>query len=102
MISKRNHILTAILAILVGTQALAADEPVVEIDKIVITAPAAEESPTSQTPSTQIKISSQAPIATTVGDLVGRSSGVHILNHGGLEAATSLSIRGSSHAQVEV
>lgn len=102
MISKRNHILTAILAILVGTQALAADEPVVEIDKIVIKAPAAEESPTPQTPSTQIKVPRQAPVATTVSDLVGRSSGVHILNHGGLEAATSVSIRGSSHAQVEV
>lgn len=100
--SKRYHIQAAILAILAAAPALAADEPVVEIDKIVITAPVADEENTSQTPSTQIKIPYQAPVTTTVSDLVGRSSGVHILNYGGLEAATSLSIRGSSHAQVEV
>lgn len=94
--------MAVVVAVLLGAQALAADEPVVEIDKIVVTAPIIDDAPTSQTPSTRIAVPRQAPVATTVSDLVGRSSGVHVLNHGGLEAATSLSIRGSTHAQVEV
>lgn len=80
----------------------AEDEPIVEIDKIIVTAPRTDSiSETPNSPAT-VAVPDSAPLSSNASELVGRVSGVHILSHGGLEAATSVSIRGSSNAQVEV
>lgn len=81
--------------------ARAQDEPTIEIDKIVVTASRRQAlEPTAA--DTTTTIAPTLPPSRSAGDLIGARAGIHTLNHGGLEAATSVSVRGSSSAQVAV
>lgn len=93
------------LILLTSSQTFARDEPVVELDAIVITAPREHpslEASSPEAPSTAIHVGKTEPLADSAADLAGRLTGVHATDHGGLEAATSVSIRGSSRSQVSV
>ncbi len=83
---------------------LAGDGPVVEIDKIIITESVSttKEVPVTAQPSGSISIKSTAPKLESASDRVQQISGVHIQRYGGLDEATSISIRGSSGSQVKV
>lgn len=84
--------------------ARAQEEPAVELDAIVITAPREDSrrGTAPEGPSTALKIGRAAPLSDSASDIAGRVAGVHVTDHGGLEAATSVSIRGSSRSQVAV
>lgn len=84
--------------------ARAQEEPAVELDAIVITAPREDYrgAPSPEEPSSAVKTGSAAPMSDSASDVAGRIAGVHVTDHGGLEAATSVSIRGSSRSQVAV
>lgn len=90
-----------ILLILWPWRVGAQETPVVEIDKIVIVE-SVEGDETAQKPATVIPIKDTSAKSASVADVVNQASGVHIRRFGGLEEATSISIRGSSHEQVQV
>ncbi|MBF0107501.1 MAG: TonB-dependent receptor plug domain-containing protein, partial [Deltaproteobacteria bacterium] len=80
----------------------AVDDAIVEIDKIIIVDSKDEDTKGTTEPSTAIGLKATRPQTSTVAEVVGRSAGVHIQRYGGLEDATAISIRGSTHEQVSV
>lgn len=98
-ISRLFYCLTSVLGMVVYPQCVQA-ETVVEIDRIVIEAPRDNESKVSG--HELIKVTSQVPVQSTAADVVSQLAGVHVLRYGGLEQATSISIRGSGSSQVTV
>ncbi|OVE82011.1 hypothetical protein BVY03_01820 [bacterium K02(2017)] len=89
-----------IISFLFSFESHAQDQGVVEIDKIIIVDQ--NQSKKTTEPSSVINIKSSAPKTETIAEVVNKISGVHIRRFGGLEAATSVSIRGSSHDQVSL
>lgn len=79
---------------------LARAETVVEIDRIVIEAPQIQK--TELSGHETVRVEPRGSGHQSAADVLGRLSGVHVLRYGGLEQATSLSIRGSGSSQVSV
>ena len=75
------------------------DSPVVEVDEIIVSADERQSDNTVGYSEIQVtnKISSQS-----AAEMIGHVSGVHLLQFGGLEEVTSLSIRGSTSSQVSI
>lgn len=81
--------------------AFAQDGPVVEIDRIVITARVPEDDDLVK-PETTVRLKASRPKTESVADVISRTAGVNVRRFGGLEAASSISIRGSSGEQVSL
>lgn len=78
-------------------------EPTVVLDKIVITGfDVEEEKSDSVSPDNTLDIEATPSGMKSAADVVSEVPGVHIQRFGGLESATSISIRGSSHSQVKI
>lgn len=77
-------------------------EPVVEIDKIVITESRETPSEYAVEASETIFVKSTRPQTSSVADVLSHTAGIHIQRFGGLEEATSISIRGSENNQVQI
>jgi iron complex outermembrane receptor protein len=76
----------------------------VQIDTIVVSGSAQikKVSSFSSAPSTTITVPLTQAKTESVADILRRTAGVHIQRFGGLEQATTISIRGSSAAQVQI
>lgn len=78
-------------------------EPTIVLDKIVITGfEVEEESHDGPSPDHTVEIKATQSGMKSAADVVSEVPGVHIQRFGGLESATSISIRGSSHSQVKI
>lgn len=75
-----------------------AQDTVVEIDKIVIVAPEEQKGVSEE----NVQVQSHSQSVQNIPEVIRRVAGVHISQFGGLEAATAVSIRGSTANQVNL
>ena len=100
----KKILVTSLLLCFVSHLAFAQTGPVVEIDKIIITDTVSEKElvPATSQPSTSISLRTTMPRTESAAHVVEKTAGVHVQHYGGLEEATSISIRGSSSMQVNI
>ncbi|HLD45410.1 MAG TPA: TonB-dependent receptor, partial [bacterium] len=93
-----------LLLVLCVPNAFAQTGPSVEVDRIVIVESLQSDPLPSGSikPSADISLKATIPKTESAADVVSQVAGVHIKRFGGLEDATSISIRGSTNAEVNV
>ncbi|MBU0505943.1 TonB-dependent receptor [bacterium] len=100
----KNILFTTCLLCFLCSAVFAQAGPIVEIDKIIITdrVPPTTSEPITSQPDTSIILRTTMPRTESAAHVVEKTAGVHVQHYGGLEEATSVSIRGSSSMQVNV